>query len=69
MVYCGSSSDSFGLGVLMFLLKSLMKDGTAVSLCQLVLQDGEDSLTIYYMIYHVIVSLGGRKFETKVVEQ
>ena len=26
-------------------LKSLMKDGTAVSLCRLVLQDGEDSLT------------------------
>ena len=45
MVYCGSSSDSFGLGLLMFSLKSLMKDGTAVSLCQLVLQDGEDSLT------------------------
>ena len=45
MVYCGSSSDSFGLGLLMFSLKSLMKDGTAVSLCWLVLQDGEDSLT------------------------
>ena len=42
MVYCGSSSDSFGLGLLMFSLKSFMKDGTAVSLCWLVLQDGED---------------------------
>ena len=42
MVYCGSSSDSFGLGLLMFSLKSLMKDATAVSLCRLVLQDGED---------------------------
>ena len=30
---------------LVFSLKSLMKDGTAVSLCRLVLQDGEDSLT------------------------
>ena len=45
MVYCGSSSDSFGLGLLMFSLKSLMKNGTAVSLCWLVLQDAEDSLT------------------------
>ena len=45
MVYCASSSDSFGLGLLVFSLKSLMKDGTAVSLCRLVLQDGEDSLT------------------------
>ena len=32
-------------GSLMFSLKSLMKDGTAVSLCWLVLQYGEDSLT------------------------
>ena len=45
MVYCRSSSDSSGLGLVMFSLKSLMKDGTAVSLCRLVLQCGEDSLT------------------------
>ena len=45
MVYCGSSLDLSGLGFVTFSLKSLMKDGTAVSLCRLVLQDGEDSLT------------------------
>ena len=39
------SSDSFRLSLLMFSLKSLMKGGTAVSLCRLVLKDEEDSLT------------------------
>ena len=45
MVYCGSSSDSSGLGLVTFSLKNLMKEGMAVSLWRLVLQDGEDSLT------------------------